>query len=161
MIYLDTHVVAWLYAGEVEHLGRTARRLLNGDDILVSPAAILELEYLHEIGRLTVSGNTIIQGLAVQIGLRVCELSFAAVVASALDLAWTRDPFDRLIVAQADLAASVLVTKDENIRRHYKNGGGKSDLRTQCRPSRVEHAVTAIRRGRATGRRRICRSAIK
>jgi PIN domain nuclease of toxin-antitoxin system len=32
---------------------------------------------------------------------------------------WTRDPFDRLIVAQALLHDAPLITKDEHIRRHY------------------------------------------
>jgi PIN domain nuclease of toxin-antitoxin system len=33
---------------------------------------------------------------------------------------WVRDPFDRLIVAQASANDAPLITKDEKIRRHYK-----------------------------------------
>jgi len=33
---------------------------------------------------------------------------------------WTRDPFDRLIVAHAAANDARLLTKDEKIRRHYK-----------------------------------------
>ncbi|MCF7950382.1 MAG: hypothetical protein K9L57_01970 [Spirochaetaceae bacterium] len=32
---------------------------------------------------------------------------------------WTRDPFDRLITAQADIQAASLLTKDGTIRTHY------------------------------------------
>jgi PIN domain nuclease of toxin-antitoxin system len=34
---------------------------------------------------------------------------------------WTRDPFDRLITAQAASYNQVLLTKDETIRKHYAN----------------------------------------
>ena len=120
MIYLDTHVVAWLYAGRVDLLSRRARTLIESEELRISPVVALELEYLREIGRLTVGGNTIVQGLSAQLGLRVCDLSFAAVVESALDQRWTRNPFDRLIVGHAALAASALVTKDVHIRRRYR-----------------------------------------
>jgi len=87
----------------------------------ISPAVVLELEYLHEIGRLAVGGNAITQGLSAQLGLSVCDRPFAAVVEAALDQDWTRDPFDRLIVGQAALSGSTLLTKDQTIRSHYRN----------------------------------------
>jgi PIN domain nuclease of toxin-antitoxin system len=34
---------------------------------------------------------------------------------------WTRDPFDRLITAQAALGESTLLTKDDTIRTNYAN----------------------------------------
>jgi PIN domain nuclease of toxin-antitoxin system len=37
----------------------------------------------------------------------------------ALSETWARDPFDRLIVANARARDAVLVTKDERILRHY------------------------------------------
>lgn len=120
MIYLDTHVVAWLYAGRVDLLSAGARGLLETEELRISPAVTLELELLREIGRLRVGGNSIVQGLAAQIGLRVCDLPFPAVIESALDQHWTRDPFDRVIVGHAALAAAALVTKDRAIRRRYR-----------------------------------------
>ncbi len=36
-----------------------------------------------------------------------------------MDLTWTRDPFDRWIVATAKLHRSPLITKDEKIQHHY------------------------------------------
>lgn len=38
----------------------------------------------------------------------------------ALKESWTRDPFDRLIVANAKAAGAPLITKDERIRKHYR-----------------------------------------
>ena len=75
----------------------------------------LELTYLHEIGRLTVSGAEIVGDLADRIGLRLSDATMAAVVHAASSLTWTRDPFDRMIVADAIVAATDLLTKDERI----------------------------------------------
>lgn len=38
-----------------------------------------------------------------------------------LDLSWTRDPFDRIIVAPASLNHNILVTKDQSILKNYEN----------------------------------------
>jgi PIN domain nuclease of toxin-antitoxin system len=120
--YLDTHVAAWLYAGRVDLLPpRVVDAIEAEDELAISPAVVLELEYLREVGRLAVGGNAVAQSLSAQIGLRVHDLSFAVLVESALDLDWTRDPFDRLIVGQAALTRSALLTKDRAIRRHYRH----------------------------------------
>lgn len=119
LIYLDTHVAAWLYAGLLELFGQRVRAFLDGEDLLVSPMVELELQYLHEIDKIAEDGRTVVEGLSAKVGLRVCDLPFAQVVSRGLDQSWTRDPFDRLIVAQAALAGAVLLTKDCTIRRHY------------------------------------------
>ena len=62
----------------------------------------------------------VIRRLSAEIGLSVCRLSLAAVVEHAMEQRWVRDPFDRLIVAPASANEAALITKDENIRRHYR-----------------------------------------
>ena len=120
LIYLDTHVVAWLYAGRADLLSKRARTLIDAEELRISPAVILELQYLQEIGRLAVGAHAVVQSLAAQLGLQVCDLSFAAVIESAIEQSWTRDPFDRIIVGQATLGDSALLTKDRTIHRHYR-----------------------------------------
>jgi PIN domain nuclease of toxin-antitoxin system len=119
VIYLDTHVVAWLYAGLTDRFPAAVRRLLEENDLLVSPMVGLELQYLYEIQRTTEPSATVIGALGAAIGLQVCELPFPQVAAEALRQAWTRDPFDRLITAQAAVRQTPLITKDETIRAHY------------------------------------------
>jgi len=119
VIYLDTHVLVRLFLGEVGTLGAAARRSIEEDDIAASAAAVLELEFLHEIGRLRPPAAKVVSALTADIGLRVCDLPFRTVVDHALKENWTRDPFDRLIVANAKAAGAPLVTKDDRIRRHY------------------------------------------
>lgn len=120
MTYLDTHVVAWLYAlggGAVPE--SIALRLEASDDIRVSPMVRMELQYLHEIGRVTERPLPVLDALGAALGLTLCNAPFAAVVREAEGESWTRDPFDRLIVAQARLFDAPLVTKDATIHDHY------------------------------------------
>jgi len=119
MIHLDTHVLVRLYAGQVSELGRTARRAIEEQELVVSPAAILELELLHEIGRLRATASSVISALSEEIGLRVSDLPFRTVVHHALKEAWSRDPFDRLVVADAKANGAALITKDEKIHQNY------------------------------------------
>jgi PIN domain nuclease of toxin-antitoxin system len=119
MIYLDTHVVVWLYAGVPDLIPPPVRDLLNLESLAISPMVVLELEYLYETNRTSEPATTVIQYLQANIGLTVSEAGFPAVVTAALHQSWTRDPFDRLIVAQAALHNGVLVTKDRLIHAHY------------------------------------------
>ena len=118
-LYLYTHIIVWLVRGERDKLGEAARQAIEECELAVSPAVVLELELLHEIGRLRASASSIVTALATDIGLRVCDLPFRTVVEYALKENWGRDPFDRLIVANAKAAEAPLVTKDARIRRHY------------------------------------------
>lgn len=119
MIYLDTHVVVWLYAGEIERFGDEVHQLMNRHDLLISPIVRLELQYLVEIQRLKDDAQTVVTDLFNRIGLRVCDKAFNAVVNEATAVSWTRDPFDRLIVANASLNNEILISKDQNILTNY------------------------------------------
>ena len=121
MIYLDTHVVVQLYTQAVAGFSDMVLQLLEHEsDIRISPMARLETEYLYEIKRLNTQAITIIDSRESSIGLITCSAPFNAVTKAAESLSWTRDPFDRLIVAQASLYDAPLVTKDEKIHLNYK-----------------------------------------
>lgn len=115
LIRLDTHVVVWLYTGETEQLSDAASAAIEQHQLVVSPMVQLELSYLHEIGRLTIGGADIIGDLERRIGLRRSGTPLDALVDTAAALTWTRDPFDRLIVADALVAGTSLLTKDRAI----------------------------------------------
>lgn len=119
MIYLDTHIIVWLYGGFTDKLSDVAKSLINQEEIYISPIVRLELQYLSEINRVTVSADEIFNDLLSRIGLRICEQDFNSVVTQALAINWTRDPFDRLIVANALINHDILITKDNNILTHY------------------------------------------
>lgn len=120
MIHLDTHVVVWLYAGLHDRIPVALRGLLEVEPLAVSPMVRLELAFLNEIGRLADSPAQVLDELNRSLGLAVDGTSFAdvAAVASTPSLAFTRDPFDRLIAAQAVAAQTTLATKDESLRKN-------------------------------------------
>lgn len=121
MIYLDTHVVVWLAANRTDLLTTSAAAAIEEHDLRISPMVELELQYLFETGRTRQDGRSIVSALSSEIGLALCEHPFDKVIAEALKLPWTRDPFDRLIVAQALVGKAPLLTKDSTIRAHYKH----------------------------------------
>ncbi len=118
-IRLDTHVVVWLFTNEVDKLSGPARLLLDERVAVISPMVELELTYLHEIGRVASSGPVVVNELMTRINLKRSDEPFHAVTAAADSCAWTRDPFDRLIVGDASAAACQLLTRDRHIREHF------------------------------------------
>lgn len=117
--FLDTHLVVWLYAGEIDRLSQKVKKCLEEAALLISPMVLLEIDFLHEIKRISVKSRTILQKLAEDMGLQVGGEAFSEIVGVAGNLTWTRDPFDRLIVAQAQVRGVPLLTKDRTLHRHY------------------------------------------
>ncbi|MCK5524136.1 MAG: PIN domain-containing protein [Thiomargarita sp.] len=119
LIYLDTHAAVWLYTDKIEKFPAETLNLIENHSIRLSPMVLLELGYLHEIGRLQDSAKMVISSLKETLDLSICDLDYLKVINVALELTWTRDPFDRIIVAQSTVNQSTLVTKDTLIRNHY------------------------------------------
>jgi PIN domain nuclease of toxin-antitoxin system len=121
LIYLDTHLVVWLYAGQIELLSGKVLGLIEKYDVLISPLVALELQYLVETEKISVAPKKIIESLGDEIGMTVYSKELDKIVEESLKYHWTRDPFDRLITAQAALDHSPLLTKDKSILTHYKH----------------------------------------
>ena len=118
VVHLDTHVVCWLYAGRSDLLSATVVDALERGQLFVSPVVDLELQLLYEIRRISKGPQVVLAALGREIGLEVTAPPLPRVVATARALGWARDPFDRLIVAEALLTSATLITKDRLIRRH-------------------------------------------
>jgi PIN domain nuclease of toxin-antitoxin system len=112
-------VVVWLYAGLTEKLSDLAQELINDQEIYISVIVRLELQYLYEIQRITDKSDLIISDLSHRIGLKLCNLNFNLIISQAFKITWTRDPFDRIITANASLNNKILITKDQNILNNY------------------------------------------
>ncbi len=120
MIFLDTHVVVWLYAGIEEKLSKIAIQQIENNELLISHMVRLELQYLFEIGRITKNPAIITTSLEKSIGLKISEMNAEQMFNRAIEYSWTRDVFDRLITAEADVKNFLLITKDRNIQANYK-----------------------------------------
>lgn len=119
VIHVDTHVVVWLYAGDAERFPKLARERLETTELHASPLVSLELQYLYEIKRIAEPAARVVQDLAARIGLRIDDISSRELTAHAEQLSFTRDPFDRLIVAHAALRDAPLLTADKLLQKHY------------------------------------------
>jgi PIN domain nuclease of toxin-antitoxin system len=107
MILLDTNALIWL---EQSHrraapLAR-ARRHLH-----ISPANMLELQFLIEAGRIRLRRGSVSDFVDDDRWV-LDDPPAASWFSRALDLSWTRDPFDRLLVAHARLRGWRLATGD-------------------------------------------------
>lgn len=119
MIFLDTHVLVWLYAGLLEKIPKKVQQQIELSDLYISPMVELELDFLNEIGKISVKGSEIVRYFDSHLGLVVSRVDFYRIVEEASQQQWTRDPFDRLIVANASLFQAPLITKDRHIQAHY------------------------------------------
>jgi len=114
---LDTHFVLWIVTG--------ADRLASFPWIEryrpwgISPISLLEIQYLAEIGRIQVQNPQFTDALVEDPRFVIDEVPLVPLMRRAIELTWTRDPFDRLIVAQAAVRGAQLVTRDAAIRAHY------------------------------------------
>jgi PIN domain nuclease of toxin-antitoxin system len=81
----------------------------------------MELQYLYENDRVSEPPLPVLDTLESHLGLTICHAPFPAIIKESESQNWTRDPFDRIIVAQAALYGAILITKDEFIRKHYPN----------------------------------------
>jgi PIN domain nuclease of toxin-antitoxin system len=119
ILYLDTQVVVWLAAGEIDRISLAASASIRKSDLLISPMVLLELQYLYEIKRLLKPPLALLNEVDTQIGLKVADAS-SAVLHTALFETWTHDPFDRVIVAHARTEGhALLATSDVKIRENY------------------------------------------
>lgn len=118
MIFIDTHLALWLFSGELRRIPAPVQARLEGEDLGISPISALELSYLHQIGRTTVSADEMVSELARALGLTVATAPFEQICAAATNLTWTRDLFDRLLSAHSIVSGQTLVTRDETILRN-------------------------------------------
>ncbi|MCZ7631109.1 MAG: type II toxin-antitoxin system VapC family toxin [Microthrixaceae bacterium] len=111
---LDTHVLLWANAAP-ERLGphATSRLLDEGSRLIVSAVAAAEIAIKRSIGRLEMSVET--DALIDAIGAEALPLTIqqAGFVAGLPFL--HRDPFDRLLVAQALTEGLSIVTADDQV----------------------------------------------
>jgi PIN domain nuclease of toxin-antitoxin system len=107
---LDTNAVIWL-----DRRHKRARPLLsNVRELYVSPASLLELQYLHEAGRIQLRDSGVLAFASHQ-EWQVDEPPAVQWFEEACELGWTRDPFDRLIVAHAAVRGWRLATGDDEL----------------------------------------------
>jgi PIN domain nuclease of toxin-antitoxin system len=117
-LLLDTHLVLWWMAGETSRISKKALAALGSDGLepVVSAVTIWEAAIKRGLGKLESPGDLLPQLEGAGVELLPITARHADLVAS-LPL-HHRDPFDRLLVAQATLEELPLVSDDAMLRRY-------------------------------------------
>jgi PIN domain nuclease of toxin-antitoxin system len=113
----DTHAALWLL-GEDERLSSRADQVLTdaSNEVLLSAAVVWEVAIKRSLGKLDVPDG--FAELLLDVGAVPLAISIdhARAVRS---LPWHhRDPFDRLLIAQAALEDAALVSGDDRLRAY-------------------------------------------
>lgn len=119
-LLLDTHLLLWA-AGHPHRLSRAARRLIEEveTELYFSVASLWEIVIKRALGRtdFQVEPGMLRRGLLEN---GYSELQIAGAHARAVDAlpAIHKDPFDRMLIAQATVEGVVLLTADEIVARY-------------------------------------------
>jgi PIN domain nuclease of toxin-antitoxin system len=115
-LLLDTHVFLW-WRSDDRQLKRAARRAIAGADVVfVSAASAWEAAIKIALGRLRVP-DTIEAGV-LESGFEKLAIGFAHAEAAARLPAHHTNPFDRMLIAQAQIEGLTLVTHDRRLARY-------------------------------------------
>jgi PIN domain nuclease of toxin-antitoxin system len=114
-LLLDTHAALWFLGGD-ERLSETAKHHLTDDAnrVLLSAAVVWEVAIKRASGRLAVPEEYV--SLLLGAGVQALPVSLAHAAAVEQLPPHHRDPFDRMLVAQAATEGAALVSRDEALR---------------------------------------------
>jgi PIN domain nuclease of toxin-antitoxin system len=119
-LLLDTHVFLWLNAAP-ERLGSALVEIEDSRHrLVVSAASSWEIAIKHARGRLPLPDppERYVPELIRRIGAQALSIEHAHALAVTSLPPLHRDPFDRLLVAQARSIDATLVTADERLGRY-------------------------------------------
>ena len=119
-LLLDTHLLLWA-AGMPQRLPEEARALIEQQDteLIVSAASLWEIAIKNGLGRqdFMVDPHLLRRGL-LENGYAELAITGAHAVAVNLLPPIHKDPFDRIMVAQAQIESLTLLTTDEIVSRY-------------------------------------------
>lgn len=110
-LLLDSHVVLWLATANPSRPSPVVDVIVDASEVLISAVSVWELEVKRLKGKLTAPHDLLdrIEGA----GFRLLDLTADHALDAARLPPHHRDPFDRLLVAQAQAEAATLVTHDQ------------------------------------------------
>jgi PIN domain nuclease of toxin-antitoxin system len=115
-IVLDTHVLLWSLLAP-KRLTPRERELIGGGEVLVSAATIWEIGIKAAMGRLDCNPRQILDAIQPAGFEHLAVSGQHAVLAASLPRLHT-DPFDRMLIAQAQVESALLVTRDTALRAY-------------------------------------------
>jgi PIN domain nuclease of toxin-antitoxin system len=117
-VLLDTHLVLWAMLGEMSRISKKGFASLGSEEFepVVSAVTIWEAAIKRRLGKLKVPEDFLLQIEGAGVALLPVMPRHADLVASLPD--HHRDPFDRILVAQAMSEGLPLASNDESLRQY-------------------------------------------
>jgi PIN domain nuclease of toxin-antitoxin system len=115
-LLLDTHALLWALEASPKLSAKATQAIAESDDgILVSAASIMEIALKHRLGKLPEAARLVANWQVVFGNLAAEPLSVSvehAALAGSLDIPH-KDPFDRLLIAQARIEGVPIVSNEK------------------------------------------------
>ncbi|MBI9082147.1 MAG: type II toxin-antitoxin system VapC family toxin [Desulfobacterales bacterium] len=113
---LDTHVFLWM-AADPDKLSRNVRKIVlqKNSRLYLSAASGWEIALLRNLGRIELPDEPqrFVPEAMQQLGVTPIPISFSTAMAAASLPLIHRDPFDRIMIAEAEKEKMTVVTKDK------------------------------------------------
>ncbi|ACL32029.1 type II toxin-antitoxin system VapC family toxin [Glaesserella parasuis] len=122
-ILLDSHILLWLAWDKKENLSPQVVELLDDptSEIYFSLASLWEIAIKSSLGKpdFDIDVEALAQGL-IQVGCRMLAIELPHILKQAQYPFIHRDPFDRLLMAQAEVENVFFMTADTMILKYQK-----------------------------------------
>lgn len=115
-LLLDTHVALWWLGGSARITDETAAAIEAAEEAVVSAASVWEVEIKRSVGKLAVPSDFREQIRSA--GFRDLAITSLHAEEAARLPSHHRDPFDRILIAQARVEGLVLVTADRELLQY-------------------------------------------
>lgn len=116
-LLLDTHVVLWALADDTRLSVAAREAIADGDNLVcISAVSAWEITIKRALGKLRAPDDLVAQLRAAHFDTLDMTVEHALAVGALPDL--HRDPFDRMLVAQARVETLTIVTLDPQVRRY-------------------------------------------
>ena len=123
-LLLDTHVLLW-WLSDDRKLRRGSREIITNpnNEVLVSAASVWEIAIKVALGRIEVELDDL-EDAIINSGFRPMPIGFRHAVRVGRLPAIHRDPFDRMLVAQASIEELRVVSHDRVFERYGLSSEG-------------------------------------
>ncbi|MEU8070771.1 MULTISPECIES: type II toxin-antitoxin system VapC family toxin [unclassified Micromonospora] len=112
-LLLDTHVALWAITGDATLAVEFLDRLRHDPDVFLSPVSLWEITIKQQAGKL--SGPPDLAERVRDMGFRELPVTHDHAITAGRLPPHHRDPFDRMLVAQAITENLTLATRDASI----------------------------------------------
>ena len=115
-LLLDTHVVLWWLEDPDKICEKAVDEIAGAEKVLVSAVVAWEIAIKRALGKLTAPHN--LEAAIASAGFDQLAVTHSHALATESLPDHHRDPFDRMLIAQASLEGCTLVTRDDKIKKY-------------------------------------------